>query len=166
MKKIYLLLVIACMMTGAVNAQKAYLRLGVGGGIGLKQYNGESWADETHTNTSDNYVIKSNGLGGGFNVNLAFGYMMSKYVGIELGVNEFIGLSKKTHYSSTGSSSEYSTDSKISGMMLQVVPAIVITPGLEKLNPYARLGLIVGILPSIKEQWIAIHYPHQRKATS
>ena len=120
MKKIYLLLVISCMITGVVNAQKAYLRLGVGGGIGLKQYNGEGWADETHTSTSDNFVIKSNGLGGGFNVNLAFGYMMSKYVGLELGVNEFIGLAKKTHYSSTSSNSEYSMDSKISGMMLYV----------------------------------------------
>jgi hypothetical protein len=33
--------------------------------------------------------------------------------------------------------------------MLQIVPAIVITPGLEKVNPYARMGMIIGVLPSI-----------------
>jgi hypothetical protein len=38
-------------------------------------------------------------------------------------------------------------------MMLQIVPAIVITPGLEKLNPYARFGMIVGIMPSITENF-------------
>ena len=37
--------------------------------------------------------------------------------------------------------------------MLQLVPAILITPGLEKMNPYARLGMIVGILPSITEKY-------------
>ena len=138
-----------CMMAGTLNAQKAYIRLGVGGGVGLKQYEGVTWADETHTSTSDNLVIKSMGLGSGFNANLAFGFMLSNYVGIELGVNEFMGLGNKTHSSSTNSGNDYSSDSKLSGMMLQIVPAIVITPGLEKVNPYARLGMSVGILPSV-----------------
>lgn len=138
-----------CMMAGTLNAQKAYIRLGVGGGIGLKQYEGSMLADETHTSTSDNLVIKSMGLGDGFNANLAFGFMLSNYVGIELGVNEFIGLGNKIHSSSTNSGYDYSSDSKLSGMMLQIVPAIVITPGLEKVNPYARLGMSVGILSSV-----------------
>jgi hypothetical protein len=152
MKKIFSMMLAICLMAGIANAQKTYIRLGVGGGVGLKQYDGENWADETSTPNSDNFVIKSTGLGGGFNANLAFGYMLSDYVGIELGVNEFIGLTKKTKYTSTSNSGDYTTDYKVSGMMLQVVPAIVITPGLEKLNPYARLGMIVGILPSITDK--------------
>jgi hypothetical protein len=70
-------------------------------------------------------------------------------VGGELGINEFIGLAKKTHSTNNTSSSSSTTDNKISGMMLQIVPAIVIKAGLEKINPYARLGMIVGVLPSI-----------------
>jgi hypothetical protein len=147
-----------------VNAQKAYIRLGVGGGIGLKQYgpvithdpaggyNIDLWADETRTSSSDNLECKSLGLGGGLNANLAFGYMLSDYIGIELGVNQFIGLSKKINYSSSNSYGDYTMEAKVSGMMLQVVPAIVITPGLEKINPYARLGMIIGVLPSIIEK--------------
>jgi len=149
MKKIYLMVLVICMIAGNVNAQNTYIRLGVGGGVGLQQYEGYGWADETQTSASDNLVIKSQGLGGGLNANLAFGYMLSDNVGIELGVNEFIGLKKKVHYSSTSTSGDYTDDTKVSGMMLQVVPAIVITPGLESTNPYARLGMIVGILPSI-----------------
>jgi len=149
MKKIYVMVLAICMMAGTLNAQKAYVRLGVGGGVGLKQYEGSTWADETRTSTSDNVVIKSMGLGGGFNANLAFGFMLSDYVGIELGVNEFIGLGNKIHSSSTNSSYDYSSDAKLSGMMLQLIPAIIITPGLEKVNPYARLGMSIGILPSV-----------------
>ncbi|MCX6267296.1 MAG: outer membrane beta-barrel protein, partial [Bacteroidetes bacterium] len=153
MKKIYAMIFAICMTASMVHAQNAYIRLGVGGGVGLKQYSGDIWADETYTSTSHDFVIKSNAMGGGFNVNLAAGYMLSKYVGIELGVNEFIGLSKKTTYTSTNSSSDYTSEGKISGMMLQIVPALVITPGLEKLNPYARLGMIVGIMPSISQKY-------------
>jgi len=149
MKKLYVLALAVCMMAGSVNAQKAYLRLGVGGGIGLKQYLDGYWADETHTASSDNYEIKSMGLGGGFNVNLAFGYMISDNVGLELGLNEFIGLNKKVHRSYSSDYYDQTVDQKLSGMMLQVVPALVITPGLEKINPYARLGMILGVFQSV-----------------
>ncbi|MFZ4521165.1 MAG: outer membrane beta-barrel protein [Bacteroidales bacterium] len=172
MKKFFVTLVAIGLISGIVNAQKIYVRLGAGGGIGLKQYGSlvipddyyttkyagdhthATWADITTTDKAQNVEMKSMGLGGGFNVNLDLGYMLSKYIGIELGVNEYIGLSNKVHYSETHSTSNYSstTDNKLSGMMLQVVPAIVITAGLETLNPYARLGMIIGVMPSVTEK--------------
>lgn len=149
MKKIYMILAAVCIMTVSLNAQKLYIRAGLGGGVGLKQYASTMWSDESQTASSDNFVIKSVGLGGGFNVNAAFGYNLSDNVGAELGINEFIGLAKKTHSTNDNSSSSLTIDNKISGMMLQIVPAVVINAGLEKINPYARLGMIVGVLPSI-----------------
>jgi opacity protein-like surface antigen len=145
MKKLYVLALALCLMAGAANAQKMYIRAGLGGGVGLKQYANSIWADETQTTTTDNLTIKSTGLGGGFNVNAAFGYKFSDYIGLELGVNEFIGLTKKMNRTDPTSTMEV----KMSGMMLQLVPAVLITPNLEKVNPYARLGMIVGVLPSI-----------------
>jgi opacity protein-like surface antigen len=149
MKKIYMVVLAVCMMAGTLNAQKMYIRGGLGGGVGLKQYVLNVWADETATATTDNYVVKSLGLGGGFNVNAAFGYKFSDYVGIEFGINEFIGMGKKVNGSRTGTTNDFTSEDKISGMMLQVVPAVVISPNLEKVNPYARLGMIIGVLPSI-----------------
>jgi hypothetical protein len=153
MKKMFLLALAISMMAGAATGQKMYLRLGVGGGIGLKQYEGYSWSDRTQTTSTNDLVIKSMGLGGGMNINLAFGYMFSDNVGMELGVNEFIGLPKKMEWSGTSSTDTYSAEVKLSGKMLQLVPAILITPGLEKVNPYARLGMIVGILPMVNEKY-------------
>ncbi len=166
MKKIYLLAMAVCMIAGALNAQKAYLRLGIGGGVGLNQYEGYMWADATSTNTSDNLVIKSMGLGSGFNVNPAFGYMLTENVGVEIGVNEFIGFGKKIHTFRTTSTTDRSSDTKVSGMMLQIVPAIVFTAGLKKVNPYGRLGMIVGVLPSIATTYNSTVTGIPEKATS
>jgi hypothetical protein len=149
MKKNYMILFALCTLAGSLSAQKMYVRAGLGGGVGLSQYASNIWSDETQTSSTDNFVIKSTGLGGGFNVNAAFGYKVSDNVGVELGVNEFIGLGKKTHSTVDNGTNQSTTDNKISGMMLQLVPAVLITPGLEKINPYARLGMIIGVLPSI-----------------
>ncbi|MEI7663617.1 MAG: hypothetical protein WCK34_15520 [Bacteroidota bacterium] len=152
MKKIIVLTMCICLLAGITNGQKMYLRFGLGGGPGLKQYNGTEWADNTYTGTADNYVIKSEGLGGGLNANLAFGFMMSKYIGFDIGFNTFVGLSKTANYSSSSGGGSSSAEAKVSGMMVQIVPAIVITPGLEKINPYARIGLIVAPLSKVVEK--------------
>jgi len=40
---------------------------------------------------------------------------------------------------------------KVNGQMFQITPEICISLGLKKFNPYSRIGIIVGILPSIKQ---------------
>lgn len=134
------------MFAGATlaQAQQNYLRLGVGAGIGLCQYNGNDWYSRDNTDIT----YKSAGLGTGFNANLAFGHMLGDHMGIELGINQFFGFGNKTVKESPGSKFEH----KLSGSMLQVVPALVLSAGLDKVNPYARLGLIVGIVSSVKEK--------------
>ena len=157
MKKVYLLVLAIGMMAGTLQAQNIYIRLGVGGGVGLKQYESYNWYNETETNSADNIEIKSMGLGSGLNVNLGLGYKLSNYVAIELGVNEFIGLNKKIEQSSSSGSYNNAYEDKMSGMMLQIVPAIVITPGLEKINPYARLGVIIGVMPSVTSNFTSTY---------
>ncbi len=134
------------MFAGATlaQAQQNYLRLGVGAGVGLCQYDGNNWYNRDNTDIT----VKSAGLGSGFNANLAFGHMLGDHMGIELGINQFMGFGNKTIHESSGSKFE----DKFSGSMLQVVPALVLSAGLDKINPYARLGLIVGIVSSVKEK--------------
>jgi opacity protein-like surface antigen len=149
MKKLLLVLIAVHMITASLDAQKIYIRLAAGAGLGLNQSQGTQWADETETNTSHLYEIKSMSLGSGFNVHLACGYMFSENIGIEMGVNENIGLNNKVETSYTSDYVSETGDATLSGMMLQIIPAVVITPGLAKLNPYARLGMIAGVLPSV-----------------
>ena len=153
MKKITLWVLFALLVAGTATAQKNYIRLGGGGGIGLGQYAGYEWANNTTDNATDVYEFKSMGLGSGLNVNLAFGHMTSDHFGLELGVNEFIGLNRTTTSKSTSNSSSWESETKWSGKMLQLVPAMVLSAGLEKMNPYGRLGMIIGILPSLTEKY-------------
>ena len=144
MKKTFLLACVILMMSGITNAQKYYARLGVGVGFGLAFY-GPS-ADRTiNGNTSDVTEMKSGSLGSGLNINLGGGYMFSKYIGVDLGLNEFIGFGVKTKYSMTQTGYTQQYDDKYTGKMFQIIPAIVITPGFEKINPYGRFGLLIGI---------------------
>jgi hypothetical protein len=62
MKKFYMIALAVFITAISASAQKIYIRAGLGGGIGLKQYASTMWTDETQTTSSDNFVIKSVGL--------------------------------------------------------------------------------------------------------
>jgi hypothetical protein len=144
MKRIYLLTLIACIFAGSANAQKYYARLGVGVGLGLAYYDGQFGDRTIDGSSSDVTNSKSMSLGSGVNVNLGLGYMFSKYVGVDLGFNEFIGFGAKSKYNVTQGSYSQQYDDKYAAMMFQIIPALVITPGLDKINPYGRFGVIIG----------------------
>jgi hypothetical protein len=148
MKKYNVLLLALLLMAGALNAQKYYARLGVGVGLGLSYYTDQNVDRTINSNISDVSESKSGSIGTGLNINLAGGWMLSKYFGVELGLSEFIGFGVKTKYNMTQTGYQQQFDDKYKGMSFQIIPALVVTPGLEKLNPYGRFGLIIGVVNS------------------
>jgi hypothetical protein len=88
------------------------------------------------------------GFGTGFTGVAAFGYAPSKYVSLEFGMSQFIGFPNiaDSIIKVPGGSS---VQAKIKGNMLALMPSIVLSPGLENLNPYARIGFILGIRPTV-----------------
>ena len=125
--------------------RKFYIGIELGGGIStassfdmLYKYSGDA------ANSTVSVVPVA--LGNGFNGSLNVGYWFCKYAAAELGVSEFLGLPTQ------GDSVVYLIGAsraiaKVRGSMLSVIPAIVISAGLEKINPYARFGLQIGVLP-------------------
>ena len=91
-----------------------------------------------------NFYVK---LNGGYNMGIVSyngtntaGYMFNKFIGAELGVSYLIGNTVSlTDKSNTSSSTE-----NVSTRLLNFMPSLLITPGLEKLNPYAKFGLCLG----------------------
>lgn len=127
--------------------QKFYVGIGIGGGVStassfdmLYKYKGNG--------SSSTISVVPVGLGNGFNGSISFGYWFNKYLAVELAVSEFMGLPTKgdsvVHLIGAGTATV-----KVRGGMLSVIPAIVISAGLEKINPYARFGLQVGVLPNM-----------------
>jgi opacity protein-like surface antigen len=148
MKKMMLLALVIGFMANAANSQNFIVRAGVGAGYGLAYYNGY-FGNETKTTSTDELFMKSTSLGSGFNINVGFAYMFSKYLGVDLGLNGFIGFPIKSTYNNTQAFYSDQSDDKTSCKMFQIIPAVVITPGLEKINPYMRLGAIIGVLNRI-----------------
>lgn len=76
------------------------------------------------------------------------GYMFNANVGVDLGLNYLIGNSAQsvyqTSYSEPDNEYRYTQTTIVSGNMLRVTPSLVVRAGTEKLNPYAKLGVVIG----------------------
>lgn len=81
-------------------------------------------------------------LGSGFKGTVTFGYMFNQYVGAELGFNYFTG-EEKTIGKLNSPLMQSEAKAYLEG--LDVMPAIYLTPGFAKLNPYARLGFLIPV---------------------
>jgi opacity protein-like surface antigen len=88
-------------------------------------------------------------LGKGFNLGGTVGYMFNKNIGAELGINYLSGnKANSTTYTGTYSFNPVSFEdygkTNISAVMWQFKPTIIITAGMEKINPYAKFGMLFG----------------------
>ena len=140
------------MGSSAAVAQEFYVRGGVGlhGESGKTEYNNADPNGLTNIQQSTDVTINADGttrvkalngtLGSGFKGNLTAGYMFNKYVVAEIGFNYFDGDKKTIGKLSTP---EINSSAVAYLRVLDISPSILITPGFDKLNPYARVGALL-----------------------
>ncbi len=145
MKTTKLLLLILSVMSLSAQAQSIYVRAGLGAAICTAPH--MIYQDAYNNNESEPTIeAKRGGLGNGMPFVVAAGYYFGDNFGVELGVDYFLGFPNKTV--NNENSSTYTT--KISGSMLSLVPAFVMKFSLDKIKPYARLGIMIGVLNDAK----------------
>lgn len=137
MKKL-ILPVLAVMAIGTASAQ-FNVGLSVGYGIGTP---GQILGTEA-TMTSQKNIYGT--LGGGLNINLLPGYSFGEHFGVELGLNGFIGTKMTIQ---DVNMSVASLNYQRSSNQFRISPAFVIKSGGERLNVYAKAGLIIPVLGS------------------
>ncbi|MBL6448406.1 outer membrane beta-barrel protein [Fulvivirga sp. 29W222] len=136
-----------------VQGQGFYLR--AGGGYSLQsaktEFNNADPNELTGIKQSTEVTVSADGsttnvkslngsLGAGFKGNITGGYMFNPYIGAELGINYFHG--DETVIGKLSSPVMNSEEvAYIRGVDLS--PAIIVTPGFEGINPYARVGLLI-----------------------
>jgi hypothetical protein len=136
------ILIIGLLLIGmSIQAQKAYVRAGLGAAVSTsanmaREYNSSS--------TSSTLTSKKAGLGTGLPFVIAPGYKFNEHFGVELGINYFYGFTIKEKNEGYSSS-----ENKYHGQMLSLVPAFIMTFSVDKIHPYARLGLILGVMNSV-----------------
>jgi len=145
MKRTFMFVICAILFTGYLCAQNFYVRIGVGGSAGTSN-SLDMLYKYTEDETGRTIRIQPVDLGSGANGTIGFGFMPGKYVGFELAISKFLGFPNfgDSVVSMPGGTS---ATSKVKANGLNIIPSVVITAGLEKVNPYARFGLIVGVLP-------------------
>lgn len=87
-------------------------------------------------------------LGRGFNVSVNPGYMITKHIGVELGINYFIGAESMLDTNKTTSDPNLYDVTKAKSNQLRIIPAVVVNTGGEKLYGYAKAGLVLPIAGS------------------
>jgi hypothetical protein len=158
MKKINLLVIFLILVRFTSNAQgtKAevgngfYGTVGAGFGIGLCNYDPCDYYYEDYYPSYDNKKSINFVPGRGFDVNLGAGYMFTKNLGVQMNVTDFIGLPIKTVFNNYNTEGNPFTENiSYKGMILQIIPAVVLDLGLDKIDPYARFGMSIGVFPQI-----------------
>ena len=147
MKKQLWILVLFLSLGGLLNAQNFYARLGIGVSGGISS-NLDLLYSYTNSGSGSQVTVVPVGFGRGFTGVAAFGYKPSKYIGLEFGVSQFLGLPKiaDSVMKFPGGSA---VEARVLGNMLALLPAIVIRPALGDVDPYARIGFILGIRPVV-----------------
>ncbi|RXR21333.1 hypothetical protein EQG63_05175 [Flavobacterium amnicola] len=84
-------------------------------------------------------------LGKGVNFSGQFGYMFNKNIGAEMGIGYVMGAETSANQNSSNGSGWNRSELTLKANQLQIKPALVLAAGYSKINPYAKLGLVVGM---------------------
>ncbi|MEI8006007.1 MAG: outer membrane beta-barrel protein [Bacteroidota bacterium] len=141
MKRMMLLFICLVSMAVAQSQNSFYVSLGVGAGINTAR---------TYDLYQDVTKVHPVGLGKGFAPVVRAGIFLNDFMAIELGFAYRLGFGTKIDLPGTPVGAP-TGNLRFSGNMLQLVPAILIQPDFDmgSVSPYARVGVIVGVLPSI-----------------
>jgi len=98
-------------------------------------------------NQNNNTVKAINGsFNHGLNLGLNLGYNFNKHCGADLGMNYLMGSPLKT----TSTSGSNNSVSELKANFIFIQPSLTLSAGLDKFNPYVKLGPSIG-LGSFKE---------------
>lgn len=147
-----------CTFTNNLFAQGTYVNVHLGYGFGLGSVNFDGFVNETATSNSGSFSSTTEQInvsfGKGLNFGAAFGYMFNKNVGADLGLSYLIGGKTTAKQTYQGSSYSETRETTISAKMLRINPSLVVAAGSEKINPYAKLGVVIGLGSILSEnEW-------------
>lgn len=126
------------------------VRVGGGYGIGLCYDDPCDYYDQDYYPTYNNYKSINFVPGRGFNVSAGASYMFTPHIGVDLGLTDFFGSPIKQNINTVNETENSSNSRQYNGMIFQVIPSVVLDLGMDKIDPYARFGMPIGVYPLVK----------------
>jgi opacity protein-like surface antigen len=145
--KSLMILLCASLNFTAVMAQGAYFTLGAGYNLptSTQTLDALSFSDEIMTENTTTYKQNYVSLGKGLSVGGAFGYMFNENIGAELGISYLMGSTWESKMAYSDFATSMTRTNEISSKMTRINPQFVISMEANKLTPYAKVGLLLGM---------------------
>ena len=142
-----MILLCASLNFTAVMAQGAYFTLGAGYNLptSTQTLDALSFSDEIMTENTTTYKQNYVSLGKGLSVGGAFGYMFNENIGAELGISYLMGSTWESKMAYSDFATSMTSTNEISSKMTRINPQFVISMEANKLTPYAKVGLLLGM---------------------
>lgn len=126
-------------------AQGTYLQFNVGYGLGLgSQTISNSTSANSGSGTTGTDEAVSLSFGKGVSAGGAIGYMFNNNLGAELGISYLFGGKTETKDVTVTTSGNSTRINTYSSKMVRINPSIVVAAGFDRINPYAKFGIIIG----------------------
>jgi len=138
----FLILFAISLFANNIYAQGVYANLNVGYGFGMSTQNLSffDFYNSTYGNNSTTDEQVNVSLGKGLNVGGALGIMFNENIGAELGVSYLLGGKNEAKDVYLNGTINYT----LSSTMLIINPSLILTAGIEGINPYAKFGVVIG----------------------
>ena len=123
-------------------AQKHYMSINGSYNFGMGTQSLHYFDFYSYTNVNDVLTFEQNfvSLGKGFSAGLNYGYMFTDNIGVDLGVSFLLSDKAKAKDIYPVGTTDYFLSSK----MGHIVPSAVFATSFQKVNPYAKIGPIIG----------------------
>lgn len=140
------------MSVQSANAQGAYVNAGIG--YGMKAASQTMQYSESVTSDTIITITGVHGsLGKGLNFGGALGFMFNKHVGAEIGFNYLKGSQIKSSYSDYTFIYTQTQTITTQATMLRIIPTLVIAIGDGVFRPYAKVGLVIGMMGKTTDKY-------------
>lgn len=150
MNKKFISITVLLLLAFNTSYAQMYVRAGLGYGFATsKEVFG---TNSTSSSSASSDKLVANTAGSGLQLGAAFGYNFSKNIGLDLGVQYLMGAKQTLTYTNNGQNSTTSETTTSKTNQVRLMPALVISTGGEKIEPYARMGLILPLAGSINTE--------------
>jgi opacity protein-like surface antigen len=162
-KKFKSLLLIGVMglLANGLFAQGIFFKFNAGYGFGTSSLIGYNSTRNFLGNTTNIETVEKVKLsfGKGVNIGGTFGVMFNDNFGFDLSLSYLMGgtTEMKDIEHNLANNQTYSNTRILSANMLRVMPSLIVSAGFDKINPYAKLGLVIGA-GSIKAEENTTYY--------
>jgi opacity protein-like surface antigen len=148
----FLTLFLFFLLQVTINGQGLYMRVNGGYALGTSQGNllELSFINYTYEDDTETSELIDLSLGKGLEAGAALGYSFNRFLSAEIGFSYLKSAewtSEMKDESGSPSDDQYSISSitqSLNSNMISLAPTIQISAGAEKVNPYARFGLVLG----------------------